>query len=80
MIVNVHDAKTNLSQLLERVILGEEVIIARRGEPIARLVRIVPEKKPRVLGRHEGEVEIPDSVLFDPMPEDELHDWEKPLW
>ena len=38
MLVNVHDAKTRLSQLLEAVEQGQEVIIARRGEPVARLV------------------------------------------
>ncbi len=69
MQVNTHDAKTNLSRLLERVAQGEEVIIAKAGIPIAKLVPY-SEKSPRRLGGWRGQVEIgPD---FDEMPEDLL--------
>jgi prevent-host-death family protein len=67
MEVNIHEAKTHLSRLLQRVAEGEEVIIARAGEPIARLVRIQPEKATRPLGMYEGSVVVPDD-FNDPLP------------
>ena len=54
MIVNVHEAKTQLSRLLLNVESGEEVIIARDGKPVARLVRYEEARKKRVLGRDAG--------------------------
>ncbi len=72
--VNVHAAKTHLSALLERVEKGEEVIIARSGRPVARLVSVKPpERRP---GRYEGQCQIPDSVFFGPLSEEELAMWE----
>ena len=53
---------------------GEEVVIARRGEPIARLVACKPQKKRRP-DRLKGKVVIPDD-FFDPLPEEELKLWE----
>jgi len=58
VIVNVHDAKTHLSRLLERVEAGEEVVIARAGRPIARLVPYARRTRPRPLGIWRGQVEI----------------------
>ena len=72
--VNVHEAKTRLSQLLAQVEAGEEVVIARRGEPVARLVRCKPRGK-RQFGSMKGQVFIDDS-FFDPLPEEELRAWE----
>ena len=71
--VNVHQAKTQLSRLLARVEAGEDVVIARRGEPVARLVGCKPRSKrqPDVL---KGKVIIPESFL-DPLPEAELAAW-----
>lgn len=69
---NVHDAKTHLSRLLQQVEDGEEVIIARAGKPVARLVPMdAVLVRERVLGGDEGKVTIaPD---FDaPLPEDYL--------
>lgn len=66
--VNVHDAKTQLSRLIERALAGEEVVIARAGEPV---VRLVPTKglAPRVWGQDRGLIEIADD--FDaPLPDD----------
>jgi prevent-host-death family protein len=63
MIVNVHEAKTQLSRLLLNVESGEEVIIARDGKPVARLVRYEEARKKRVLGRDVGKVWI--SPNFD---------------
>ena len=67
--VNVHEAKTHFSQLLTRVSMGEEVIIAKAGKPVARLVPIVERPLQRVPGSAAGQVIMaPD---FDaPLPED----------
>lgn len=72
--VNVHEAKTNLSRLLAQVEAGEDVIIARRGRPVARLVSYNPRvrRQPDIL---KGKVVIPDN-FFDPLPESELKAWE----
>ena len=74
--VNVHQAKTQLSQLLHRVEAGEEVIIARAGKPIARLVAFQAGSTDRPLGIDAGVVRIaPD---FDaPLPEEPLDDFER---
>ncbi len=70
-IVNVHEAKTHLSRLLERVKAGEEIIIAKAGKPYARLVPLAqPERE---LGFVEGAV--PES-FFEPLPEEELETWQ----
>lgn len=52
---NVHDAKTHLSSILERVEAGEEVLIARAGRPIARLVPMKAPSVPRTLGLYAGQ-------------------------
>jgi len=70
-VVNVAEAKAKLSELLEAALRGEEVIIAKRGKPLARLEPV--GKKPRRLGFLKGH--IPDS-FFEPLPEDELKAWE----
>ena len=72
--VNVHEAKTQLSRLLAQVEAGEEVVIARRGAPVARLVACEPKGKrqPDVL---KGSIAITDA-FFEPLPEDELKLWE----
>ena len=61
--MNVHEAKTQLSRLLLNVESGEEVIIARDGKPVARLVRYEEARKKRILGRDAGKVWI--SPNFD---------------
>jgi prevent-host-death family protein len=66
--VNVHEAKTQLSKLLARVAEGEEVIIARAGKPVARLVPVRRPSGPRVLGGDKGKVFLADD--FDaPLPD-----------
>ena len=74
VLVNVSQAKSQLSRLIARVEAGEEVVIARRGEPVARLVACKPQKKRRP-GRLKGKIVIPDD-FFDPLPEEELKLWE----
>jgi prevent-host-death family protein len=74
-IVNVHEAKTHLSKLLVRVEHGEEVVIARGGRPIARLLPYDAQKGRRVLGADRDVVRIADD--FDaPLPADVLADFE----
>ena len=73
-VVNVHQARTHLSRLLAQVEAGEEVVIARRGEPVARLVRCKSRGKRR-FGAMKGQIVVDDSIL-DPLPEDELAAWE----
>ena len=67
--VNVHEAKTHLSRLLERVSRGEEIVIGRGGKPVAKLVPYVPQVARRILGQAAGQIriapdfeELPDSV------------------
>ena len=73
--VNIHQAKTNLSQLLRRVASGEEIIISNSGKPVARLVPIDGARKRR-LGTDQGAFEIPDD-FNDPLPPDLLDAFER---
>ncbi len=69
--VNIHEAKTHLSRLLERVEGGEEVVIARAGKPIARLVPFDDDSAPRTLGVLHGQIRVGDD--FDaPLPPEVL--------
>ncbi len=70
--VNVHEAKTHLSRLLNRAHAGEEVIIAKNGKPYARLCALESpaERRPGLL---HGRV---DDSFFDPLPKEDLEDWE----
>ncbi|NJO00087.1 MAG: type II toxin-antitoxin system Phd/YefM family antitoxin [Anaerolineales bacterium] len=69
--VNIHQAKTHLSKLLERVMQGEQIIIAKSGQPIALLSPIVEKPSRRVPGNDAGQVTIaPD--FDEPLPEFEL--------
>jgi prevent-host-death family protein len=73
-IVNMHQAKASLSRLVEKALAGEEVVIARNGEPLVRLVPVVKTREPQVPGRMKGQIRIaPDC---DEMSEEELKDWE----
>ena len=74
IIVNVHEAKTNLSRLLAQVEAGEDVVIARSGTPIARLERVQKQGK-RQFGAMKGQIDL-DDQFFDPLPEEELTRWE----
>lgn len=71
MLVNVHEAKTNLSKLLQAVEAGEEVVIGRAGVPVAKLVKVEQPKRRRQGGSWTGQVWIaPDIEEF----EEELAD------
>ncbi len=67
--MNVHEAKTHLSRLLERVRLGEEITIAKAGKPVARLVAVEGPRKRRVPGSAKGTIWMAED--FDaPLPEE----------
>ena len=66
-ITNIHEAKTRLSQLIERVQAGEEVIIGKAGVPVAKLIRYNEREVPRRPGYWRGKVRIADD--FDELPE-----------
>ena len=74
-VYTVHDAKTNLSKLIERAENGEDVVIARGDKPAVKLVPVGATKPKRVAGAFKGEFTLPDS-FFDPLPEAELAAWE----
>ena len=76
-LVNVHEAKTNFSKLLERAHAGEEIVLGKAGKPYAKLVPY--SEKPRTRRKPGGWPElrdIPDSVWFDPLPDEDLDLWE----
>jgi prevent-host-death family protein len=67
--VNVHEAKTHLSRLLDRVAAGEEIVIAKAGKPMAKMVPIEKPQADRVPGLDKDIIQIPDD--FDaPLPEE----------
>jgi prevent-host-death family protein len=73
--VNIHQAKTHLSRLLARVAAGEEIVIAKAGKPVARLVPFRNAKGKRLLGMDKGLFKVPKD--FDaPLPEDVLKSFE----
>jgi prevent-host-death family protein len=70
--VNVHEAKAHLSELLDRALSGEEIVIARAGRPLVRLVPVA-ERQPREPGIAKGRV---TEAFFEALPDDELDAWE----
>ena len=70
--LNVQEAKTRLSEVLAQVEAGEDVVIARSGKPVVRLVPVA-EPPPRPVGFVQGTV---GDSIFDPLPDDELARWE----
>ena len=73
--VNVHDAKTHFSRLLTRVESGEEIIIAKAGQPVARIVPLVERTKKRVPGTAGNRLVI-DNSFYEPLPEEVLREFE----
>lgn len=74
--VNIHEAKTHFSQLLNRVGSGEDVVIAKAGKPIARIVPIKKEVRKRNIGSAKGRVIVEDS-FFEPLPDNILSEFEQ---
>jgi prevent-host-death family protein len=74
-IVNIHEAKTHLSRLVAEVAEGDEIVIARAGKPVARLVSLAAAPLPKRLGLLKGKVRTPDD--FDaPLPDEVLAGFE----
>ncbi len=73
--VNVHDAKTHFSKLLELAHDGQEIVLAKAGVPYARLMPLAKGKTNRRSGRLEGKVEV---AFFEPLPPEELAAWSRP--
>jgi prevent-host-death family protein len=73
VVVNVHEAKTHLSRLLEQAHGGEEIIVAKAGKPYARLMPLATEVPARRPGGLEGTV---GDEFFEPLPESDLAAWE----
>ena len=73
--VTIHTAKSTLSQLLARVEAGEEIVLARGKQPIAKIVPLRPRLKGRRFGALKGRIWV-GPEFFEPLPEDELSGWE----
>ena len=75
-VVTIHVAKTTLSQLVSRAEGGEEIVLARGREPVAKLVPIEKPTSKRQFGALRGKVSVA-SAFFEPLPEDELLGWDQ---
>lgn len=73
LIVNVHQAKTQLSRLLEQAHAGQEIILAKAGKPYARLMPLAAEPARRQPGRLAGKI---GDEFFEALPDAELDAWE----
>jgi prevent-host-death family protein len=73
IIVNVHEAKTHFSKLLEQAHAGQEIILAKAGRPYARMLPLEPASAWRQPGRLKGRV---GPEFFEPLPDEELKAWE----
>ena len=86
--VNMHEAKTHLSRLVERVEGGEEIVISRAGKPVAKLVPVPTKSGRRKLGGWEGKFELPSDAEWEAMDkeveqlfeESEIFPREDELW
>jgi prevent-host-death family protein len=76
MMVNIHEAKTHLSRLMNRALAGEEIIIAKSGTPLLKLVPLHNTKKARVPGLSRGEIEISDDFA-EPLPDHVIGEFEE---
>jgi len=73
IVVNVHEAKTHFSRLLEQAHAGQEILLAKAGKPYARLMPLERDSAKRQAGRLQGRV---TEAFFEPLPEDDLDAWE----
>lgn len=73
-VVTIHQAKTNLSRLIQKASDGEEIIISRGSKPVARLVPFGEVKGKRQPGSLKGKLKV-GCEFFDPLPPDELDAW-----
>ena len=70
--VNIHEAKTHLSQLIEKAVAGEDIVIAKAGKPLVRLTALEPPPRKSRIGFLKGQVTVPDD--FDTMFQDEIEE------
>lgn len=73
ILVNVHEAKTHFSRLLEQAHSGQEILLAKAGKPYARLMPLERDTAKRQPGRLQGRV---TEAFFEPLPEDDLDVWD----
>lgn len=73
--INIYDAKTQLSRLVDKAAQGEDILIARSGKPVALLTRIKPKSKKRPLGLLDGKFKVPDDFNT-PLPDEILDAFE----
>jgi antitoxin (DNA-binding transcriptional repressor) of toxin-antitoxin stability system len=74
-VVTIHAAKSSLSKLIARAEAGEEIVLARGTEPVARLVAVHKPQVGRRFGSLKGVVTV-GKAFFDPLPDEELSAWE----
>ena len=74
-IVNIHQARTHLSRILDEVAAGAEVVIAKAGKPVARLVSLESSVRPKKLGGLKGRIKVPAN-FNEPLPPSVLADFE----
>ena len=74
-IINIHEAKTHLSRIVDKVAAGAEVVIAKAGKPMARLSPIVASPKAKKLGILKGKIKVPDDFNA-PLDESVIADFE----
>jgi prevent-host-death family protein len=72
IVVNVHEAKTHFSRLLEQAHAGQEILLAKAGKPYARLMPLERGSTRRQAGRLQGRV---TEAFFEPLPEEDLDAW-----
>ena len=74
--VNIHEAKTHFSRLIAAVEQGEEIVVARYGQPIARIVAIRPPAASRKPGSAKGKFKVPPA-FFEPLPDGVIEGFEQ---
>ncbi len=67
-VINIQAAKTHLSRLVEEVVAGEEVILAKAGKPLVKFVRYEPARQPRVGGALKGQISVSPDCWTTPIP------------
>lgn len=73
--ITVHQAKTQLSKLIERALAGEDVVISRGEHPVVRLVPVAPAVPKRAFGAMKGRAKV-GAAFFEPLTDEELAAWE----
>lgn len=73
--VAIEKAERELTKLIDRARAGEEIVITRGNEPLAKLVGVSYPRQPRKPGALKGKMDLPDSFFFDPLPADEIARW-----